>query len=105
MVVIPTLLTSVEDVQGLLEHLEVQAIGNMDPNVHFAILSDFVDAASAEMPGDAELLDAARKGIHSLNARLGQGRADRFYLFHRARPGNPKENRWMGWERKRGKIE
>jgi len=105
MVIIPTLLSNGEDVQGLLEHLEVQAIGNMDPHVHFAILSDFVDAPSAEMPEDAALLDAARKGIESLNDRLGNGRRDRFFLFHRARLWNPKENRWMGWERKRGKIE
>src|SRR6185295_8729942 len=98
MVIIPTLLTSVEDVQGLLEHLEVQAIGNMDPQVHFAILSDFVDAPSAEMPQDAGIVEAAARGIDSLNARLGQGRNDRFYLFHRARLWNPRENRWMGWE-------
>jgi cyclic beta-1,2-glucan synthetase len=105
MVIIPTLLTSPDDVQGLLEHLEVQAIGNMDPQIHFAILSDFVDAPTAETPQDAPILEAARKGIQSLNARLGHGKNDRFFLFHRARLWNPKENRWMGWERKRGKIE
>jgi cyclic beta-1,2-glucan synthetase len=105
MVIIPTLLTSPDDVQGLLEHLEVQAIGNMDPHIHFAILSDFVDAPTAETPQDAPILDAARKGIGSLNLRLGNGKNDRFFLFHRARLWNPKENRWMGWERKRGKIE
>jgi cyclic beta-1,2-glucan synthetase len=105
MVIIPTLLTSPDDVQGLLEHLEVQAIGNMDPQIHFAILSDFVDAPTAETPQDAPILEAARKGIQSLNARLAQGKNDRFFLFHRARLWNPKENRWMGWERKRGKIE
>jgi cyclic beta-1,2-glucan synthetase len=105
MVIIPTLLSSTEDVQGLLEHLEVQAIGNMDPHLHFAILSDFTDAATAEMPQDAAIVEVARKGIEDLNARLGQGRNDRFFLFHRTRLWNPKENRWMGWERKRGKIE
>jgi cellobiose phosphorylase len=105
MVIIPTLLTSPDDVEGLMEHLEVQAIGNMDPQIHFAILSDFVDAPAAEMPQDAAILDAARRGIQALNTRLGQGRDDRFFLFHRARLWNPKENRWMGWERKRGKIE
>ncbi|HVE38657.1 MAG TPA: glucoamylase family protein [Planctomycetota bacterium] len=105
MVIIPTLLTSPDDVQGLLEHLEVQAIGNMDPHIHFAILSDFVDAPTAETPQDGPILQAAHRGIQSLNARLGNGKNDRFFLFHRARLWNPKENRWMGWERKRGKIE
>ena len=42
-VVIPTLLSSEEGVGHLLEHLEVVAIGNIDPNIHFAILSDFLD--------------------------------------------------------------
>src|SRR5208337_681908 len=28
-----------------------------------------------------------------------------FFLFHRARRWNDKENVWMGWERKRGKLE
>ena len=41
----------------------------------------------------------------ALNARHGEGRADRFYLFHRVRQWNPGEGVLMGWERKRGKIE
>ena len=32
-------------------------------------------------------------------------RRDRFHLFHRARRWNDREGVWMGWERKRGKIE
>jgi len=28
----------------------------------------------------------------------------RFYLFHRKRLWNPLEGKWMGWERKRGKL-
>ena len=44
MVVVPTLLTSTESVAALLEHIEVLALGNLDPHIHFAILSDFADA-------------------------------------------------------------
>ncbi len=105
MVIVPTLLASVRQVDALLEHLEVQAIANQDPRIHFAILSDFTDAASAEMPDDAEILAAARAGVEALNARYAPDRHDRFYLFHRARRWNARENCWMGWERKRGKIE
>ncbi|MGH2403032.1 MAG: GH36-type glycosyl hydrolase domain-containing protein [bacterium] len=104
-VIIPTLLTSVDRVRSLLTHLEVQALGNVDARIHFAIVSDFTDAPAEEMPGDREILAAARAGIEALNARYAQGEGDRFYLFHRARRWNPKENSWMGWERKRGKIE
>ena len=44
MVIVPTLLTSVDGVQALLEQLEVAALANLDPHVHFAILSDLPDA-------------------------------------------------------------
>src|SRR2546430_5844176 len=105
MVVVPTLLTSVAGVVELLEHVEVLALGNVDPRIHFAILGDFADAPTAEMPADDEILDAARAGVVDLNARLGQGRTDRIHLFHRARQWNPGEDSWIGWERKHGKLE
>jgi cyclic beta-1,2-glucan synthetase len=105
MVVIPTLLTSPDGVAQLLEHLEVVALGNTDPFIHFALLTDFADAPEKEMPGDAELLEAARAGIAQLNRRLGEGRGDLFHLFHRVRQWNPGEGAWIGWERKRGKLE
>ena len=105
MVVVPTLLTSVGGVAELLEHMEVLALGNADPRIHFAILSDFADASTAELPADDEILDAARAGVQDLNARHGQGRTDRFHLFHRVRQWNPGERSWIGWERKRGKLE
>jgi cyclic beta-1,2-glucan synthetase len=105
LVVVPTLLTSRAGVERQLEHLEVLAFGNLDPCVHFAILGDFADAAARDMPGDAELLAVARGGIEALNHRLGEGRQERFFLFHRARQWNESERVWMGWERKRGKLE
>ena len=51
------------------------------------------------------ILSAACEGILDLNLRFGEGHADRFFLFHRERRWNPRERVWMGWERKRGKIE
>jgi cyclic beta-1,2-glucan synthetase len=105
MVIVPTILDRVEHVAEFLAHLEVQALGNIDPNIHFAVLSDFRDAAAETLPRDAEILQAARTGIEALNRKHGNGRSDRFYLFHRLRQWNPAEGRWMGWERKRGKIE
>ncbi len=104
-VVVPTLLPSLERVGELIDHLEVLALGNLDPRVHFAILSDFTDAPAREMPQDEAILSAARAGIEALNRRHAEGRSDRFYLVHRVRQWNPREAAWMGWERKRGKIE
>lgn len=100
--IVPTLLADVDDVVELLDHLEVQALANLDPHIHFAIVSDFKDATTACVEGDREILDCARDGIAELNRRLP---ADRFFLFHRERQWNAKEGVFMGWERKRGKIE
>jgi cyclic beta-1,2-glucan synthetase len=105
MVIVPTLLTSLSAVDERIEHLEVIALANLDPHIHFAILSDFADAPARDMPEDEAILQAARAGIEALNARYGAGHANRFYLFHRVRQWNPGENAWIGWERKRGKIE
>ena len=105
MVIVPTLLTSVAGVEALLQHLEVVALGNLDPRIHFAILSDFTDASSQQLPADLPVLAAARAGIEDLNRKYGAGHFDRFFLFHRHRQWNTNEQAWMGWERKRGKIE
>jgi len=105
MVIVPTMLTSAAGVDALLEHVEVLALGNNDPHIHFAILTDFADTATADAPSDAAILGRARSGIEALNVKFGPGHAERFFLFHRDRQWNGGERTWMGWERKRGKIE
>ena len=105
MVIVPTMLTSEAGVDELVEHLEVLALGNLDPRIHFAILSDFADAPEAGAVDDAALLARAHAGLDDLNARIGGEGEDRFFLFHRDRLWNGREQAWMGWERKRGKIE
>jgi cyclic beta-1,2-glucan synthetase len=105
MVVIPTLLTSSQAVIDLVEGLEIRYLGNRDPNLLFALLSDFSDAHESAQPDDADLLRLARDGIESLNARYSPDGATVFYLFHRPRVWNPHERLWMGYERKRGKLE
>ncbi len=102
MVIVPTLLTSVAGVKHLIEHLEVQSLGNLDSNIYFAILSDFQDAQTLTREGDSAILTAAQDEIKALNRRHG---TNRFYLFHRPRQWNPQEGVFMGWERKRGKID
>jgi cellobiose phosphorylase len=105
MVVVPTLLTSPQGVTDLLESLEIRYLGNRDPNLLFALLTDFRDAPEQVQPEDAELLRLAREGIQSLNARYSTAGATVFHLFHRTRVWNPHERIWMGYERKRGKLE
>ncbi len=105
LVVVPALLGSVAEVERLLSHLEVQALGNLDPHIHFALLGDFKDARTLTVVGDDDILSAAVSGVEALNRRHRAEGNDRFFLFHRARRWNPKEGVFMGWERKRGKLE
>ncbi|MFN0127423.1 MAG: GH36-type glycosyl hydrolase domain-containing protein, partial [Verrucomicrobiales bacterium] len=105
MVVVPTLLTSLKDIEPLLEGLELRYVGNRDPNLLFGLLTDFRDSAEPTQPDDAELVNAAREGIQALNARYSPEGPCIFHLFHRPRLWNPHERLWMGYERKRGKLE
>jgi cyclic beta-1,2-glucan synthetase len=104
MVVIPSMLKSVAEIEQLIATLEIHYLANQDPHLHFALLPDFADAPAAVMDDDDELLEQARAGIQRLNQIHAPGRDDRFYLFHRPRLWNAGEGVWMGFERKRGKL-
>jgi cyclic beta-1,2-glucan synthetase len=105
MVIVPTLLTKLQDVDDLLEAMEIRYLGNRDPNLFFALLTDFRDALQQTLPEDAALLAHACAGIEALNKTYREDRPCIFYLFHRPRTWNPFERIWMGYERKRGKLE
>jgi cyclic beta-1,2-glucan synthetase len=106
MVVVPTLLTSAQEIQEQVERLEVHFLANPDGHLHFALLSDWADAPSETMPADDELLAAAIAGIADLNKQHGPmpDGSVRFFVFHRKRTWNESAGKWMGWERKRGKL-
>jgi len=104
-VVIPTLLTSESAVGELLEKLEVYSLANQNDNIYFALLSDFADATSEESAEDSTILGLARVRINELNQKYPKTDGQKFHLFHRRRQWNKSEQKWMGWERKRGKLE
>jgi len=103
-VVVPALLTHEDVVEALLAQLETAHLGNRDKNVSFALLADPPDARHQHEQDDARLLQAARAGIRRLNGLHGRDNGPPFALFYRDRKWNDKEGRWMGWERKRGKL-
>jgi cyclic beta-1,2-glucan synthetase len=102
--VIPTMLTSARNVDELVEALEVRFLANRDGNLHFALLTDFRDAARETLPEDELLLSLAKARIEILNEKYAAGKDPIFFLFHRPRRWNPEERVWMGYERKRGKL-
>jgi cyclic beta-1,2-glucan synthetase len=104
-VALPVLLASRGDIEAQVQILEVHYLATQDGDIHFALLSDWLDADSESTVLDAELVGAAAAGIARLNRMYGDVDGDaRFLLLHRKRQWNPAEGRWMGWERKRGKL-
>jgi len=98
LVVVPMLLTDHAEVAAQIERLEVHYLANPEGDLRFALLSDWTDASTKDMPGDDEILNAARTGIERVNRRHGaapEGGA-RFLLFHRRRVWNDGEQAWMG---------
>ena len=105
MVVIPALLATERDTPFLLSQIERHFIGNSDPNIFFALITDFADAPQRDMPSDQKPLAQTKAAIDRLNKKYGRRGYRPFYFFHRERTWNESEECWMGWERKRGKLE
>ena len=125
LVVIPTMITNCEEIDSLVHQLELQYLRNPEPGLHFALLTDLRDAESESLPEDEELIRYAAASIEKLNKKYKntasnndieeapdnehetgtyQDDVNHFYILQRRRLWNPSEGRWMGWERKRGKL-
>ena len=104
LVVVPTMLSSLVGVDDLVEALEVRYLANREQHLHFALLSDFLDAPAEHLELDDALLAQAQLRIDELNEKYSAEDEDRFFLFHRPRLWNAQEACWMGYERKRGKL-
>ena len=105
MVVVPALLTTRQEIEEEIERLEVHYLSNPDGDLRFALLSDWKDSPAESEEGDNELLGVAVEGIRRLNKRHETATvSERFLLLHRRRVWSEGEGKWMGWERKRGKL-
>ncbi|TLM98217.1 hypothetical protein FDZ73_23830, partial [bacterium] len=120
LVVIPAIISNTKEIESLVRQLEQHYLGNREPGLVFALLSDFQDADSESFPEDEDLLQTAATAIEALNQKYAilsrdddggeipeNGHpecASIFYFLHRRRLWNPSERKWMGWERKRGKL-
>ena len=113
LVVIPCMLTSAATIRELAHRLQLHYLANPERHAQFALLSDWADANAEHAAPDDALLATAVQAIVDLNAGypIGNGTdplsgaAPRFVLLHRARTFSHTEQRWIGWERKRGKLE
>ena len=101
LVAIPSLLTSTHNVEELIERLEVHYLSSGSGELYFALVTDWIDSDEATSSADSALVNQALNGIAELNR---QHNTDRFILLHRQRGFDAQQNKWMGWERKRGKL-
>jgi cyclic beta-1,2-glucan synthetase len=104
MVVVPVILFDESTIETLIDKLEIAYLANRDEHLYFALLGDFADASTEEVPDDKQILEAAQHGIDVLNRRYSEDKTSRFHLFHRRRQWCETEQKWIGWERKRGKL-
>ena len=102
LVVVPMMLVDERTIRDQIRKLEIRFLANREPNVLFSLFSDFADSDYPRLETDDRLLQAAISGIETLNNRHGD---ERFLLFHRARTWSESEQKFIGWERKRGKLE
>ena len=102
LVVVPIMLVNEETIRDEAEKLEIRYLANKEVNLVFGLFSDFTDSITVTCEEDSTLLRIARECIETLNARHGE---ERFFLLHRQRTWSPSEQHFIGWERKRGKLE
>ena len=107
MVVIPTMLTNPASIRSVVHRLHLHHLANPEAHSQFALLGDWADASTQHTEADAPLLDEACALITELNLRYPttQGLPARFIVLHRQRQYSHSEGAWIGWERKRGKLE
>ncbi|WP_186423222.1 glucoamylase family protein [Lacrimispora celerecrescens] len=103
-VVMPVIVSSKEQGLGYMERLQKHYLANSQSNLYFALLLDFADSQDEFMDKDQVIENALAARMKELN-ELYPSEQQRFSLFFRCRKWNKAENCYMGWERKRGKLE
>lgn len=107
LVVIPALLGHRAGIDALVHRLRLHHLANPEAHAQFALLSDWRDADTEHQPEDAALLAHAADALRTLNRQhpVAPGEPPRFLLLHRARTFSTTQDQWLGWERKRGKLQ
>ncbi|KOM96135.1 NdvB [Clostridium botulinum] len=104
-VVIPTLIGSKKRAKELVKEMEVYYLANKEDNIYFAVLGDFKDSKSEKEKNDEEIIKEMLCEVKELNNKYCKEGEEIFFFLNRYRQYNEKEKIWMGWERKRGKLE
>ena len=103
-IVVPAILPDEKRVEELLGNLERHYLLNKENHLYFALLGCFRDGNSPVEADDSKIIEKAINGIKELNLKYSDPITERFYFFHRNRYFSKENNKWIGWERKRGAL-
>lgn len=100
--VIASLLTGEKSGPALAALLERYRLANRDAGEHllFGILADLPDSGLPMGTAGRSHVEKARAAVEALNRTYGGG----FFLLFRPPVFQPRDERYMGWERKRGAL-
>ena len=103
-VVIPTIVKTKEKVEELFRKLEVFYLANKSPNLYFAVLGDCSESEDKEEKFDKEIEEAGLQQVEKLNEIYSNDEFPIFHFIYRERKYNKSEEKYLGWERKRGML-
>ena len=101
MVIIPAILKSNESTKEIIEKLEVYYLANKSDNIFFTLLGDCTTSSRENEEYDKDIIKTGKNQIEELNEKY---KKNIFNFVYRKRLWNNKENKFLGWERKRGLI-
>jgi cyclic beta-1,2-glucan synthetase len=93
-----------ETLEKAIEGLEIRFLANDEPELFYALLADLYDSQVEITEKDNQLIEYAALRCNQLNQKYAQSEHPRFSILFRKRKWNEKQQTFMGWERKRGKI-
>jgi len=103
-VVIPTIIKTKGKVQELFGKMEVFYLANKSQNLYFALLGDCSESTTKDEKFDKEVIEEGLKQVVLLNEKYSQNGFPIFHFIYRERQYNKKEDKYLGWERKRGLL-
>lgn len=104
-VVIPTIIKSKEKVKELFQKMEVYYLANKTKNLYFAVLGDCSESDVKDEKFDKDVEEEGLKEVKRLNAKYSNEKEfPIFHFIYRERKYNESEEKYLGWERKRGLL-
>lgn len=103
-VVMPTVITSIEKLDEMIDKMEVTYLANRSDNIYYMLLGDCISSDKEFLDIDTKIIEYAKNKLNLLNDKYPNTEHKLFNFMYRKRIYNSSEECYMGWERKRGAI-